>query len=102
MFPFKHYGVNWNKYKDDYISLIDRLNAKKKDKIKMFCILYNCMVSVFGIGDNNYGALDKYIRDYDTTKNDDNMHLNSFCQWYILVAMVKSGIFGTDKNLTSP
>ena len=97
MFPFKHPTLDWSKYISDYISLIERLNANNNDKIKMFCILYNCMVNVFVSGDTSkYGGLDRYI---SNCKDDDDVDLNSLCQWYILVEMVKTGIFGNDKKL---
>ena len=106
MFPFKHCRLDWQKYNDDYISLIDQLNASKNDKIKMFCILYNCMVSVFVIGDEyehhshpGYGGLDRYIKHCVTTLKSDDIDLSSLCEWYILVEMAKTGIFGKDTKL---
>ena len=106
MFPFKHPEHDWNnKYGADYISLIDRLNVKKNHKIKMFCILYNCMVSVLAIGDeyqhpnaHGYGGLDRYIGDCGSKSAD----LNSLCEWYLLVEMAKTGIFGNDKKIMDP
>ena len=94
IFPFKHPFAKWSKYNSDYISLIERLNRKTNDKIKLFCILYNCMVNVF-VPSDEHGGLDRYIFH---CKDDDN-DLNSVCEWYILVEMVKTGIFGNDKKL---
>ena len=99
LFPFKHHSYDWHKYGSDYISLIDRLNANKNDKIKMFCILHNCMVNVVAIGDDDwrYGGLDRYIGE-QVVKSDER-DLNSLCEWYILVEMAKTGIFGKDTKL---
>ena len=96
VFPFKHCNRLWHKYGSEYISLINGLNGNKNDKLKMFCILYNCMASVFIAGDNSGGGLDKYIYDYKGTVDG----LSTLCEWYILVQMVLTGIFGIDKRLT--
>ena len=100
LFVFKHHRSMWNKYSEDYFSLMNQLNTNKNDKLKMFCILYNCIASIFITGDDgdNSGAtgLDKYIFEYNHTSND----LSHLCMWYILIQMVKTGCFGNDEKLT--
>ena len=98
LLPFKHCKYDWKNYGQDYISLINRLNRNRNDKLKMYCILYNCMISIFVAGDNGDGGLDQYIYKYNKNGND----VSTLCEWYILIAMVKSGIFGNDKKLVEP
>ena len=94
LFPYKH----WDKYLSIYISLIDRLNRNKNDKLKMFCILYNCIANIFVNGDTGKSGLDTYIYKYNEKSG--NGDLNSLCEWYVLIEMIKTGIFGNDKKLT--
>ena len=94
--PFKYCTKNWDRYGSDYISLIRRFNSKKNSKLKMFCILYNCMANIFIAGDGTLaiGGLDKYIFRYQGNCSD----LFRLCQWYMLVQMVKSNFFGSDEK----
>ena len=50
----------------------------------MFSILYNCMTSVFLCGES-----DAYIL---------KCHWNDVCERYIVISMIKIGIFGNDKK----
>ena len=108
LLPFKHCEKDWNIHGLDYIELINRFNKNKNKKLKLFCIIYNCISSVFITGDNSkYGGFDKYIHyfDYNQPSNESNdikPNLSSLCQWYILIEMIKTGIFGNDNRLTSP
>ena len=93
LLPFKHCEFPYNKYGLDYIELINKFNENNNKKLKMFCILYNCIVSMFITGDNSdRGGFDKYINAYNSDGND--IDLSSLCQWYILIEMSKCGIFG--------
>ena len=98
VFPFKHCSVQWDDYGSDYISLINQFNKNKNDTLKMFCILYNCMISIFVGTDDGDGGLDEYIYKYNEN-SDDLCDLCDLCERYILVSMIKSDIFGYDGKL---
>ena len=102
LFPFKHFIPSWDKYGENYMSLINQCNKNNNDKVKMFCILYNCMVSTIVTGDvYDCGGLDRYIHNYES-KNENGNDLVNLCKWYILLEMAKTGVFGIDKELIQP
>ena len=105
LFPFKHWCKAWDKYGSDYISLINELNGNKNDKLKMFCLLYNCMASIFvtsnADGDrfSNGNGLDKYGLDYIGITGNSDVDLCGLCERYILISMLKTGIFGDEHTI---
>ena len=97
LLPFKHCSSDWDyMYGEDYIRMINRFSSSKNDELKMFCILYNCIASIFVAGNSgSQTGFDKYIREYV----DQGDELSALCESHILVEMVKTGIFGNDAKL---
>ena len=96
LFPFKHCDPGWNIWGSDYISLINQFNKNKNDNLKRFCILYNCIASIF-VADS--GGLDKYI--FKSKETVETSHdLSHFCQNCIFVSMSKTEIFGKNEKET--
>ena len=101
LFPFKSCNYKWDDYGEDYISLINQFNANKNDKLKLFCMLYNGIAGIIITGDTGDSGLDQYIWKYNNYNETSTTYsLSSLCEWYILVEMMKTGIFGNDKKLS--